>query len=572
MPSKKHNLVKAFFFIFIILFSAQNSWAGSSPPAVKVKIDNQEINFDTPPVIENGRTLVPLRGVAEALGAQVDWEGKSKTVTIKKDDSIIQLTVGNTVALKNTEKISLDVPAKLIQDRTMIPLRFVSEALGAEVQWEPVSRLVSISRPAEKESIGRNLVVQEDLVNIRNGPGTDHEILTQVSRGTRLSSLDKVADWYKVALADGQTGWIVARYLEEEPESSSTPPETTEESDPGVIPPDGQENEQAEPGKQTEPDGDKDNQTGVPPVNGQGNGEQTIQLAVSQKGKTTEVKITSDQTITYNAFRLRNPERLVVDIDGAPPESLLATQNVNSEAVSQLRIGWFSRDPDITRVVFDITEQVIYKTEVSTNQKTITVSLFIPDTKDILTGTLIALDAGHGGSDPGAIGRILGLYEKNVTLAVVKRTASLLNSYGARTILTRSNDEYVTLNGRVQKANSAGADLFVSVHMNANDSNLIKGTTTYYVRSCNDSNRLEKSRQLAQCIQNALLTTLQLKDNNVRQADFVVIKGTTMPAVLAEVAYISNPEEEELMATEQFVENAAMGIVKGISSYLASGQ
>jgi len=589
MPLKKYIPIKAFFFIFIILFSAQSSLAGSSsPPAVKVRVDTQEISFDVPPVIQNGRTLVPLRGVAEALGALVAWEEKSKTVTIEKDDTTVELTVGNTVALKNKEKLTLDVPAKIIQGRTMIPLRFISEALGAVVQWEPASRLVSIQRPAEKENISRQLVVQGDLVNIRSGPGTNHEILTQVSRGTRLASLDKFADWYKVGLTDGQTGWIVDKYTKEEPATSTISPQTTEKPDPVVSSPDNQENKQTDPGKQIDPDEDKTNQEGALPVNGQnkdnsetgspvalpgqGNGKQTLQLAVSQEENITKVKITSDQKITYNIFRLHTPERLVVDIDGTPPENLPAKQSIDSKAVSQLRIGWFSRDPDITRVVFDTEEEVLYKTETSADQKTITVSVFIPDIKDILPDTLIVLDAGHGGSDPGAIGGALGLKEKNVTLDVVKRIARLLTSYGARVILTRSADEYVTLDDRVRIANSAGADLFVSIHMNANNSNLLKGTSTYYVRSCNDSKRLGKSRQLAGCIQNALLTTLQLQDKNVRQADFVVIRDTTMPAVLAEVAYISNPEEEKLMTTEQFLENAAMGIVKGISSYLASEQ
>ncbi|MEW5898151.1 MAG: copper amine oxidase N-terminal domain-containing protein, partial [Bacillota bacterium] len=126
----KNCLLKAFLIILGIVLCAQNAPAGPTPlPAVKVQLDGRELTFDVSPLIENGRTLVPLRGIAEALGAAVNWEEKTRTVIIQKGSVTVKLTIGTKVALKNQEKITLDAPPKIIGNRTMIPLRFVSEAL-----------------------------------------------------------------------------------------------------------------------------------------------------------------------------------------------------------------------------------------------------------------------------------------------------------------------------------------------------------------------------------------------------------------------------------------------------------
>lgn len=122
-----------------------HSAALSQPEEISVVIDGQVVNFaDQKPTIVNDRTLVPMRDIFEALNASVEWNDTSKTVTATKDNTKIVLTIGNTTASKNNESIALDVPPQLINDRTMIPLRFVGEALGAKVQWVNGTRSVNI--------------------------------------------------------------------------------------------------------------------------------------------------------------------------------------------------------------------------------------------------------------------------------------------------------------------------------------------------------------------------------------------------------------------------------------------
>lgn len=563
--SVRNYIFKTCFLILGILFYAQGSLAAPAPsPPVKVQVDGWEITFDAPPVIENGRTLVPFRAIAEALGARVNWEEKSKTVTMIKGNVTVKLVIGDTTALKNTEKITLEAPAKIINNRTMVPLRFVSEALGANVQWDPASRLIGISKPAEPPP-WRELVVQGDMVNIRSGPATNRDVMLQVSRGARLPVLDRLSDWYKVQLPDGKTGWIVAWYVKEESPSPPASPSVPEKPEP-IAPVPGDY-----PASPVAPPGNGVNEGEKPPGDNNEMQPAVVKVAVKQENELTRVEITSDQKVSYNIFRLRDPDRLVMDIYGAAPGDLPSDQTINTKAVSRLRIGWFSKNPDVTRLVFDLNERVLYQAESSADQKSITLNIFVPNIKNALKGRIIVLDPGHGGADPGAIGQTLGLKEKDVNLEVARRTARLLEGYGANVVLTRSGDYEVDLYARPQQANAVGAGLFVSIHMNANTSTLLKGTSTYYMRSdTNEDERLAKSRQLAGHIQNALTDLLRLEDKGTRQADFVVIRETTMPAVLIEAAFISNPEEERLMTTEQFLENTAQAIVQGIASYITS--
>jgi hypothetical protein len=112
---------------------------------ITIKIDGQIQQFDPGPVIVHDRTLVPLRSIFEKLGATVTWDGQSQTVTVTKDNKKIVLAIDSPFAVINGFREKLDEPAHIVNDRTMVPLRFVSEALGADVQWDGNNRTVLIS-------------------------------------------------------------------------------------------------------------------------------------------------------------------------------------------------------------------------------------------------------------------------------------------------------------------------------------------------------------------------------------------------------------------------------------------
>lgn len=399
------------------------------------------------------------------------------------------------------------------------------------VQNTPATQPKSSDQSA---SNNKQLLVKGNMVNVRNGPGTTHNVLTQVSRGEKLPLLDKLGDWYKVQLPGGKLGWIVAWYTEEE--------KTQQNDNSPSVPNSGQ-------------------QSKVPDV--------LTKINIKEEDGITKVKITGGNELIYNIFKLREPDRLVIDIQEVQPGDILSNQDINSKAVYRVRIGWFSRDPDVVRLVFDLKDRAAYRLPIPGDQNTVELEIYIPDTKSSLEGEIIVLDPGHGGADPGAIGPGGLVMEKDANLDVTCKVAQLLSDLGAKVILTRQDDKEVDLYERSAMANSKGAALFVSIHMNANNSPALAGTTTYYLRTAetNGLQRQEKSRILADEVQSQLVKTLGLEDKGIRQADFAVLRTTSMPAILIEVAFLSNPAEEKLIAKEQFRKEAASAIVEGISNY-----
>ena len=113
---------------------------------ISVYVNEKKVAFDVEPVQENDRVLVPMRGVFEALGAKVDWEEGRNTAIAEKDGTVIEVTIGSHQMLKNGEEIELDTAARMEGDRTLVPLRAVSEALGAKVEWEELLQTVYIEQ------------------------------------------------------------------------------------------------------------------------------------------------------------------------------------------------------------------------------------------------------------------------------------------------------------------------------------------------------------------------------------------------------------------------------------------
>ena len=111
-----------------------------------VKVSDKVLGFDTEPVIESDRTLVPLRFIFETLGADVDWEEATRTAIVQNDEATILFSIDNTAASVNSVTKSMDVPARLVNDKTMVPLRFLSEELGFNVEWDEATRTATISR------------------------------------------------------------------------------------------------------------------------------------------------------------------------------------------------------------------------------------------------------------------------------------------------------------------------------------------------------------------------------------------------------------------------------------------
>lgn len=116
----------------------------TTPKSIDVKVNGQSITFDQAPIIDNGRTLVPVRAIFEALGASVEWYSETGTVVSKKGKTTVKMTIGSSTMQKDGKDITLDVPAQLINDRTLAPVRAIAEAFGCNVDWNGNTQTVTI--------------------------------------------------------------------------------------------------------------------------------------------------------------------------------------------------------------------------------------------------------------------------------------------------------------------------------------------------------------------------------------------------------------------------------------------
>ena len=130
--------------LIILLILVNSCIFVSANGDITVKLNGEPLVFDVQPIIVDGRTLVPLRAIFEALGANVAWEEATQTVFATKDATVVILQIANKNAFVNSEIVPLDVPAQLVQDRTMVPVRIIAESFGLEVNWNEETRAVEI--------------------------------------------------------------------------------------------------------------------------------------------------------------------------------------------------------------------------------------------------------------------------------------------------------------------------------------------------------------------------------------------------------------------------------------------
>ncbi|MBU2701953.1 N-acetylmuramoyl-L-alanine amidase [Sporomusaceae bacterium BoRhaA] len=185
-----------------------------------------------------------------------------------------------------------------------------------------------------------------------------------------------------------------------------------------------------------------------------------------------------------------------------------------------------------------------------------------------LKGKVIVVDPGHGGSNPGAVGN--NVRESDINLAVALKLQDQLTQAGAKVIMTRSSDHTVAPEGstlgqelaaRVEQAESNHADLFISLHSNENSDNSIQGAMTFYNSA--------QSSPVALIVQNALISATGANDKGTSQANFYVIRSTSMPSILVEMGFVSNGQEAVKLNSSDYQNKIALGIRKGIVQYFS---
>ncbi len=236
-----------------------------------------------------------------------------------------------------------------------------------------------------------------------------------------------------------------------------------------------------------------------------------------------------------------------------PQVGVKGTMKVNKDDIIQISQGVDGKSMKFTITTKSEIKNFIIKKDEQQQEQSITVKK--PPIKN-----KVVLDAGHGGTDYGAIRE--GINEKDITLDLTNRVAALLKSKGYKVAFTRKDDTFVSLEDRVDISENENPEIFVSIHVNSAVATEPSGIETHYYH--------EYSKELANTIQNHLIKNIDSKNRGILKSKFYVINHTTVPAVLVETGFLSNPQERADLITEKRKQATAKSIADGIMEYLKS--
>ena len=333
------------------------------------------------------------------------------------------------------------------------------------------------------------------------------------------------------------------------------------------------------------------------------------------------VVVDLEDQVEYEAHALDSPARMYFDLHDTRLAPGLANQSLDVNGDPFLKRIRMAQPVDgITRVVLETKREAEFSFSLERDPYRLTIEVHKPGVAAVPANIpaplnkpspavsprkavsspptpselRIVLDAGHGGWDLGTVGR-KGLLEKDLALDIAQRMGALLQEkLGAQVTYTRTDDSYLPLEKRAEIANVARADLFVSVHANYSDLVTARGVETYYtntyssVKARSDAvnpalkqvdwtgvdirAKVTDSHRLAADIQQALYDGLarrnpDIRNRGVKQAQYVVLTGTQMPAVLAEVSFVSSPADEDKLANSEYRQLIAQALYRGVARY-----
>ncbi|MFE4710065.1 N-acetylmuramoyl-L-alanine amidase [Paenibacillus sp. NPDC056722] len=505
--------------LMFLSFSVHDAAAAGKTQG-KIVLDNKELALPKGIVIENvnGSVMIPIRIVVENLGFEVLWEQTSRKVTIKQDFKSVELIVGSKSANADGIRLDLNAAPKQTGGTVLVPIRFVSEQFGLKVGWDNRDKIVYLTGGAPAP---------------------------QVAAPTPIPSPVPSPTAQVPSVTPGNLGGSIPGIVVSTPSPAASIP------------------------------GNDGTLAGVSQVKGAVFSENKLVVAV-------------DGSVKPSITVMNNPARIIVDLPGTAfaPEFAGSLQQglagngspqgkldvTGYPLVSEIRYALFSVNPSIVRFVIQTAVSQPYQLSTDESKGLVTIDLNTQGVPWNGGGTagntgkpVVVLDAGHGGSKPGAVS-ITGRLEKDFNLAVVRKAGALLEQDGRMTVVyTRTEDTHLELQDRVVIAEAAGATLFLSVHANSLETsfpnwNKINGSETYYSRS--------ESLPFAQIMHKHLLAGTGFKDNGVRYKSLHVTRETRMPAVLLEAGYLTNVDNETALYTDYLQNNLAGEIAAGIKEYL----
>jgi N-acetylmuramoyl-L-alanine amidase len=616
-------------------------------PPVTLKLNGKVLNTDVPAVILEDRTLVPIRVISESTGADVEWNGDTYEVTINTRERIIKLKINSSEMLLDGQSVKLDVPAKIINDRTMVPVRAVSEVLGLEVDWDPSTYSVLLNYPkadildmsydAEDEAVvlktnGNvmyqtiflqepdrlvvdfpNTVFRSQTNSIEIGQGnmiraraSQFEVDPDISRvvidltgplGYSIS-FDEEENLLKIRMANAVKGIYFDRsgsrnkvtidstsrleyqsiVLEQPDRIVIDLPNTYLAGEPWGTVQVGMDGIRAIRYSQFEQNTvraviDLDQplqytiETGDSGLVVYLDGSPLDEIEYVETGwKTSVLSINTGREVKYKVEYSDKDSALVIEIPGNRAKLESGELFINNGVVDRIQVIAYDDDRDAGYITVFLKDGLRY--QVTSPSRTDRITIELSGVPAEYQDMLVAIDAGHGGSDPGASRG--GIKEKDLNLDLSFRLKALLEGMGFRTLMIRESDVFVDLYERAAIANEANADLYISVHFNAHDTNsTINGVETLYYPSSKNPLDNRDNYTYANIVQQQLVQELGAVDRGLDPREkLVVIRETKMPAVIAELGFLTNEAERAKIATEDYRQCCAQALANAIKKYI----
>lgn len=538
------------------------------PAGVKIIVNGVDVPLPAPAAVESGQVMAPISGLFEPMGAiAAFYEADRSIVVTNRVRVTVRLRLNEITALVNGQARTLPVAPALVGRHVFVPAQAVFSALGAWTKFEPAENTLYVSSQITSisaQAAGGVLQVRVEATgpvqvetNILSNP--DRMVVDFLNAALRTAAREypiNAAGVTRIRTAQFQIKPYISRMvfdLEEPVDIRVTAVPTSfglalevrpRTAVMPVTPP-----SVAPPPSGGPPDTHEPQATPIPP-----GAVKITGVTFQPSGVAGRLIIEGKGEMQYRIREFVFPDRLAIDIQDAvfiPVKQELA---VDGPSIVMIRAAQFTADPPITRVVVTLKRKMNYVISQAEGQ------LVIDIAGTEAHGHVVAIDPGHGGRDPGAIGPT-GLREADAVLDIALRVQDLLTRDGVRVVMLRETDATVELVDRPRTAREKGATIMVSIHANASPRASINGSETYYLTP--------QSLALAQAIQDELAVVLGIPSRGVKTANFLVLRDSGIPTVLVETAYISHADGEAQLRDAGFRQRVAEAVYRGITRFLS---
>lgn len=572
---------------------------------------NKLTGLKMPPIVLNNFTLVPAREVFEAMGATVEWKKDLEQVYVKYNDKLVVIPIGSTKAYVNGQATTMQTAAKIINNKTMIPLRFVATSLGMQVSWDTKTRVADIDtgnissgdvvEVTEETTTTVAPVITTTTEQTTTTETTTEETTTVASTTETTTEQTTAAEVNNISAITFSKGnsykdiiTIEGDYNPDVSKAFSSDNKTLTLSinnaklvaDKGNI----DEGAYISSGYYYQNNGNvvtvslnlKDSNM-VVDIRQLGNNKTTVTVTYASSNSTDSNNSSSSNSNSslsgncgYDAenarFYFKNNGSIniknIIESDNYNDLNYKLTLNgdytsifsnttypVNSSYINNIVVN-----STATSTVITFSEKKIMTVLMSEADGYIYIKPVLPKER---YSKIIVLDAGHGGSDPGANGN--GLIEKNLTLSMLNKARALFDSDGTiKCYATRTTDTYPSFNDRTDLGNEVG-DAFISIHINAAANTSAAGTETYSLYANDQGNGLTSYGLASEILKN-LLSQLGTKDRKVKSENWIVLRQSKIPASLIEIGFITNSGDAAIMGSDTGQQKVAQAIFDSVKN------